>query len=184
VKGATRQGEWWRLLTCATLHVNFIHIWMNGQALLGLGRLMESVASRYHLCLIFLLSALCGSFFSLLLLLNTTSAGASGGLTGLIGFLAVLGYRRKEELPKGFFKPMAISICFMGVIGLIGFAIIDNAAHLGGLVAGALCGVAMIKRVSREMPIGASDAVKALGVASLLAIAGISSSSILKILHM
>src|SRR5262245_42412019 len=183
VKGATRQGEWWRLLTCATLHVNFMHIWMNGQALLGLGRLMESVASRYHLCLIFLLSALCGSLFSLLLLPNTTSAGASGGLTGLIGFLAVLGYRRKEELPRGFFKSIVISICFMGVIGLVGFAIIDNAAHLGGLIAGALCGAAMIKRESQEMPIGASDAGKVRGETLLLAIAGISSFSILKILH-
>jgi membrane associated rhomboid family serine protease len=184
VKGATRQGEWWRLMTCATLHVNFMHIWMNGQALLGLGRLMESVASRYHLCLIFLLSALCGSIFSLLLLPNTTSAGASGGLTGLVGFLAVLGYRRKEELPRGFFKSIVISICFIGVIGLVGFAIIDNAAHLGGLIAGALCGASMIKREGQEMPIGASEAVKALGVASLLAIAGISAFSILKIFHM
>jgi hypothetical protein len=34
-----------------------------------------------------------------------------------------------------------------------------------------------------RVPIGASDGVKFLGVASLLAIAGISSFSILKILH-
>jgi hypothetical protein len=32
--------------------------------------------------------------------------------------------------------PIVISICFIGVIGLVGFAIIDNAAHLGGLIAG------------------------------------------------
>src|SRR5262245_19940433 len=56
VKSAVRQGEWWRLLTCATLHVNFMHIWMNGQAFFGLGRLMELVAGRYHLCLTFTVS--------------------------------------------------------------------------------------------------------------------------------
>lgn len=185
VKGAVRQGEWWRLLTCATLHVNFMHIWMNGQALLGLGRLVELVASRYHLCLTFLLSALCGSFFSLLLLPNTTSAGASGGLMGLVGFLAVLGYRRKENLPRKFFKSIIISICFIGVIGLIGFAIIDNAAHLGGLIAGAVCGAAMIKIDRRRaIPVEAGAAVKLLGFASFLAIAGISLFSILKILHL
>ena len=183
VKDAVRQGEWWRLLTCATLHVNFMHIWMNGQSLLGLGRLMESVASRYHLCLTFLLSAFCGSLFSLLLLPNTNSAGASGGLMGLIGFLAVLGYRRKENLPRTFFKSIVISICFIGVIGLIGFAIIDNAAHLGGLIAGGICGAMMIKRDGQTMPIEASAAVKAFGAASLLAIAGISLFSILKILY-
>jgi MYXO-CTERM domain-containing protein len=183
VKGAVRQGEWWRLLTCATLHVNFMHIWMNGLALLSLGRSMESVAGRYHLCLVFLLSAQCGSLFSLLLLPNTTSAGASGGLMGLIGFLAVLGHRRKENLPRGFFKSIVISICFIGVIGLVGFAIIDNAAHLGGLVAGAICGAVMIKRYSQEIPISAGVAVKVLGMVSLLAIAGISLLSIVKILH-
>jgi len=184
VKGAVRKGEWWRLLTCATLHVNFLHIWMNGQSLLGLGRLVEFVASRYHLCLTFLLSALCGSLFSLLLLPNTTSAGASGGLMGLVGFLAVLGYRRKEILPRKFFKSIVISICFIGVIGLVGFAIIDNAAHLGGLIAGAICGAASIKKHGGgERPVVAGPAVKVLGQASLLAIAGISLFSILKILH-
>jgi membrane associated rhomboid family serine protease len=183
VKGAVRQGEWWRLLTCATLHVNFMHIWMNGSALLGLGRLMESVASRYHLCLIFLLSALCGSLFSLLLLPNTNSAGASGGLMGLIGFLAVLGYRRRENLPRRFFKSIVISICFVAVIGLVGFAIIDNAAHVGGLIAGGICGVVMIKRDGQTIPIETSAAVKVFGAASLLAIAGISALSVWKILH-
>lgn len=184
VKGAVRQGEWWRLLTCATLHVNFLHIWMNGLALLGLGRLMESVASRYHLNLTFLLSAACGSIFSLLLLPNTTSAGASGGLMGLFGFLALLGHRRKETLPGGFFTSIVINICFIGIIGLVGFSIIDNAAHLGGLIAGAICGAVMIKRGSQEMPVETGAAVKVLGMASLLAIAAISLFSILKILHM
>jgi membrane associated rhomboid family serine protease len=183
VKDAVRQGEWWRLLTCATLHVNFVHILMNGQALFGLGRLMESVASHYHLCLSFLLSAVCGSLFSLLLLPNTNSAGASGGLMGLIGFLAVLGYRRKGNLPRGFFKSIVINICFIGVIGVIGFAIIDNAAHLGGLIAGAIYGALMIKGYSQEMPVETGAAVRVLGLASLLAIAGISLFSILKIFH-
>jgi membrane associated rhomboid family serine protease len=183
VKDAVRHGEWWRLLTCAMLHVNFMHIWMNGQALMGLGKLMESVASRYHLCLTFLLSALCGSLFSLLLLPNTNSAGASGGLMGLIGFLAVLGYRRKENLPRRFVKSIVISICFMGVIGLVGFAIIDNAAHLDGLIAGGICGIVMIKRDPQSIPINADATVKIFGMASLLAIAGISLFSILKILH-
>jgi membrane associated rhomboid family serine protease len=144
---------------------------------------MEFVASRYHLCLIFLLSALCGSFFSLFLLPNTTSAGASGGLMGLVGFLAMMGYRRKEKLPRGFFKSIVISICIVGVIGLVGFANIDNAAHLVGLISGSICGAVMIKRYSHEMPVKAGAAVIFFGVASLLAIAGVSLFSILKILH-
>ena len=181
VKSAVWDGEIWRLFTCATLHVNFVHIWMNGQALIGLGRMIESLTDRAYLAIVFLPSALCGSVFSLLLLPNTTSVGASGGLMGLVGFLAVLGYRRKEILPPGFFKSILMNICFMGVIGLVGFAIIDNAAHLGGLLAGAVCGMVFIKKDGVANLAKASRLVRALGLASLLVIAVISLFSIVMI---
>lgn len=174
VKSAVWEGETWRLFTCATLHLNFIHIWMNGQALLGLGRMIESLTNRAYLAIVFLPSALCGSIFSLLLMPNSTSVGASGGIMGLVGFLAVLGYRRKEILPSGFFKSILINICFIGVIGLVGFAIIDNAAHLGGLVAGAACGVIFIKKAAGDNLAEASRLVKRMGLAALIAIAAIS----------
>jgi membrane associated rhomboid family serine protease len=108
--------------------------------------------------------------------------GASGGLMGLVGFLAVLGYRRKEILPSGFFKSILISICFMGVIGLVGFAVIDNAAHLGGLVAGVVFGLVLIKRADGISLTDVSRLVRGLGWASLLAIAAISLFSIVMIL--
>ena len=182
VKSAVRGGEIWRLLTCATLHVNFLHIWMNGQALLGFGKLIESSTDRAYLPLVFLPSAVCGSVFSLLLMPNTTSVGASGGLMGLVGFLAVLGYRRNKILPDGFFKSILINICLIGVIGLVGFAIIDNAAHLGGLIAGVVCGCLLIKKSDDANLVEASRLVKGLGFAALLAIALISLLSIIIIL--
>jgi membrane associated rhomboid family serine protease len=182
VKSAVWEGEAWRLFTCATLHVNFIHIWMNGQALVGLGRMIESLANRAYLAIVFLPSALCGSIFSLLFMPNTTSVGASGGIMGLVGFLAVLGYRRKEILPSGFFKSILINICFIGVIGLVGFAVIDNAAHLGGLAAGAACGVIFIKKADSAGPAETNGLVRGLGFASLLAIVAISLFSAFMIL--
>lgn len=182
VKSAVWEGEAWRLLTCATLHVNFVHIWMNGQALLGLGRLTEALTDSAYLAIVFLPSAVCGSVFSLLLMPQSTSVGASGGLMGLVGFLAVLGYRRKEILPPGFFKSILLNICLIGVIGLVGFAIIDNAAHLGGLLAGVACGVAFIRRADGVSLKGVGKLVRGLGLASLLAIAAITLLSIVMIL--
>lgn len=182
VKSAVWEGETWRLFTCAMLHVNFVHIWMNGQALIGLGRMIESLTNRAYLAIVFLPSAVCGSIFSLLLMPNSTSVGASGGLMGLVGFLAVLGYRRKEILPSGFFKSILINICFIGVIGLVGFAIIDNAAHLGGLVAGVVCGIVLIKKADGVSLADVSRLVRGLGLASLIAIAAISLFSIVMIL--
>ena len=182
VKSAVWDGEVWRLLTCATLHANFMHIWMNGHALIGLGRMIESLTYRAYLAIVFLPSAVCGSIFSLLLMPNTTSVGASGGIMGLVGFLAVLGYRRKEILPSGFFKSILINICFIGAIGLVGFAIIDNAAHLGGLLAGVVCGLIIIKKDVDANLANTSRLVKGLGLASLLVIAMVSLFSIVTIL--
>jgi rhomboid protease GluP len=140
VKPAVWRGEGWRLLTCSMLHVNFQHFWMNTLALVSLGRVVEAHASRWHLPIVFLFSALTGSVFSVLLMPNTTSAGASGGLMGLIGMLLVLGYRRRAYLPPRFLKGMLFNIGFVGLIGIVGFDIIDNAAHLGGLVGGIIAG--------------------------------------------
>ena len=181
VKDAVRGGEIWRLATCATLHVNFMHIWMNSQSLLGFGKLIESLTDRAYLPLVFLPSAACGSVFSLVLMPETTSVGASGGLMGLVGFLAVLGYRRKEMLPEGFFKSILVNICFIGVIGLAGFAIIDNAAHLGGLAAGVACGQLLIGKSEGTNIADASSLVRGLGLTALLAIALISLLSIIMI---
>ncbi|HLL70031.1 MAG TPA: rhomboid family intramembrane serine protease [Pyrinomonadaceae bacterium] len=145
VKPAVWRGEVWRLLTCSMLHVNFMHFWMNALALLSLGRVVEVHASRWHLPIVFLFSVLTGSVFSLLLLPNATSAGASGGLMGLVGMLLVLGYRRRAYLPPQFLKEMLLNIGLIGLIGVVGYDIIDNAAHLGGLIGGILAGLWLVR---------------------------------------
>ena len=100
----------------------------------------------------------------------------------MVGFLAVLGYRRKEMLPSGFFKSILMNICFIAAVGLVGFAIIDNAGHLGGLVGGVVCGLIIIKKNVDANLTKTSRLVKALGLASLVVIAMISLFSIVKIL--
>ena len=174
VKSAVWRGEVWRLFTCATLHGSFMHIWMNSQALWGLGKMSEALTPRACTPLVFLSSAVCGSVFSLLLLPGATSVGASGGIMGLVGFLAVFGHRRREAVPAGFFKSMMVNICLVGAVGLVGFAVIDNAAHLGGLLAGAACGAVLIKRAERGDAAPPGATIRRLGVAALLAVAAIS----------
>lgn len=182
VKDAVRRGEWWRLATGTVLHASFLHIWMNGQALISTGKTIEHLAHRTHLPLVFLLSALGGSLFSLVLIPKTTSVGASGGLMGLIGFLAVLGYRRQQQLPRGFYKEILISLAFIAAVGLVGFALIDNAAHFGGLLTGAALGAALINSRTQELPVAASIFSRILGSGALLGVAAISLLAILKIM--
>jgi hypothetical protein len=69
------------------------------------------------------------------------SAGASGALFGLIGVLFVFGIKFRHELPEGFKRAFGTGMIPTILINLfIGYTIpfIDNAAHMGGFVAGAL----------------------------------------------
>lgn len=138
VKPAVRNGELWRVITAPLLHANFLHIWMNGLALLSTGRLVEAHTRREYLPLTFFLSALVGSLASVVFYPDPTSVGASGGIMGVIGFLLVLSYQRRETLPPGFSRSILVSIGATAVMGLVAYNVIDNAAHLGGLVAGVL----------------------------------------------
>jgi membrane associated rhomboid family serine protease len=88
---------------------------------------------------------------------------------GLIGYQLVLGRRRKEMVPAGFYKSVVVSILAMGVLGIVGFALIDNAAHLGGLLAGAVCGVYLIGR-EETIPIKPEKRVELMAYGSLVII--------------
>jgi len=167
-KRAVWRGEWWRLCTGPLLHANVMHFVFNVSALIGLGRLMEVLASRYYLALVFAVSALAGSIFSLLLLPDVISVGASGGLLGLIGFLAVLGSKRKQVLPPGFAKSLAINVAIIAAMGILAFSIIDNAAHLGGFLAGIILGYYLVNPREQSLPLQDGTKIKAAGILALI----------------
>jgi membrane associated rhomboid family serine protease len=71
---------------------------------------------------------------------DTASAGASGALFGLMGVLFVFGIKYSRELPEGLKRAFGTGLLpTLGInlfIGYVARQYIDNAAHLGGLVAG------------------------------------------------
>jgi membrane associated rhomboid family serine protease len=140
VKESVR-AEPWRMLTAALLHGPWFHLAMNAFALATLGRLTEGLAHRAHLLVVFVLSALAGSVASAVFAPHgPPSVGASGGLMGLLGFLAVLGVRHRRHLPRALWRSLLSNIGLMAIIGIAAARWIDNAAHAGGLVAGAALG--------------------------------------------
>ena len=164
------QGQYWRLLTCTLLHGNVFHLWMNLTGLLSLGRLTEVFTARPFVSIVFLASALCGSIFSLFLPPDSTSIGASGGLMGLFGFLAVAAFRRREVFPAGFLRSIVWNIILIAGVGLAAFMFIDNGAHLGGLLCGIGLGVRLIKRGHRTFRMETGRAIHWVGLISLLVI--------------
>lgn len=143
-------GEWWRLLTAPLLHGGILHFWMNVGALESLGRTIETRGVRAYVPLVFLAAALAGGVFSILLPPESRSVGASGGLMGMFGFLGVMAWRRQKHLPEGFLRGLLINVALIGLVGVIAYEFIDNAAHVGGLLAGVLLGLAAVPRGDAE----------------------------------
>jgi membrane associated rhomboid family serine protease len=144
VKDAVRAGEWWRLATAPLLHAGLLHFWMNYVALFALAQLVEVHAHRAYVPLVFAVSALAGGIASLLLMPHGTSVGASGGILGILGFLIVLVRVRPDAFPPDFARALWRSVGANAVLGLALFFLIDNAAHAGGLLAGAAMGAALL----------------------------------------
>ncbi len=139
-------GEWFRLVTPIFIHIGLLHIASNSYALWIIGPLVERLYGSARFILIYLLSGIGGVVGSLIwqLAINKPdgpSAGASGAIFGLFGLLAVFGYKYRNELPPNFQRAIRSSVFPVILINLfIGFSVqfIDNAAHVGGLITGAI----------------------------------------------
>jgi membrane associated rhomboid family serine protease len=166
-KEAVRGGEWWRLLTAPLLHGGLMHFIFNLSALIGLGRLFEALCGAHRLVTVFLVSALGGNLLSLYLMPHTASIGASGGLLGFMGFLIVLGVRRKKMLPPEFLKVFWINVGLVVVMGVAAWASIDNAAHLGGFITGAALGTLFVAPTG-TLPLPNTRSARVCGMLSMV----------------
>jgi membrane associated rhomboid family serine protease len=183
-------GQYWRILTGASLHGGLIHLAFIGAALYVLGKLIETLSNRAHLAIVFLLSAIGGNILSLIFLPDGNSVGASGGIVGFLGYLTVYGYRRREILTSAFLKNMLFNIAFMVFIGISinqsrdGGLKIDNFGHLGGLLTGAIYGFFQISGDVYKDPRVIGKATEIVGLAALgtfIAVCGFSVLLLLRI---
>ncbi len=170
------QGEWWRLFTAPFLHGNIVHFLMNASALIYLGKRVEVFARWPHLPMVFLFAACVGGEASVRFVAAPT-VGASGGLMGLLGFLLVFETLHARLVPRSARRRLAGGVFLTALIGLVGFRYIDNAAHLGGLLAGMIyAAIVFPKSASPTRPRStlADRIVGSLTMAVLIAIAALS----------
>jgi membrane associated rhomboid family serine protease len=162
------QREYWRILTGAVIHAGLLHVGMNSYALYSFGRLVELLSNRSHLAIVFILSALGGGVLSLAFYPEGTSVGASGGIVGLLSYLAVYAFIRRDFISAQFRKSLLINIGFILVFGLVLFNRIDNFGHIGGLIVGAVYGFVQIPRDAYVDPREAGPLIRVFGIAALL----------------
>ena len=127
-------GEYFRVISTAFLHIGVIHLLVNCYSLYVIGSQMESFLGKVKFLLVYLVSAVSGSLMSLIFT-DAVSAGASGAIFGLLGSMLYFGYNYRVFLGN-VLKSQIIPLILLNLF--IGFSLsgIDNAAHIGGLVGG------------------------------------------------
>jgi len=178
----TIDHQYWRLFTGFVLHGFLLHILMNGYALYMFGRDFEMLSNGAHLANVILLSAIAGNILSLVFLPEGLSIGISGGVVGLIGYLAVYSFRRRQFISPQYRKSLLINIGFILIFGIVLFNYIDNYGHIGGLIAGAIYGFIQIPGDEYTDPRKAGKVTEICGLFSLVIVAVVSVFAIFKML--
>ena len=139
-------GQWWRLFTPMLIHFGFLHIAMNGMWFWELGRRIELRQGSINLIGLSLLFSLVSNFAQYLFGGPSLFGGLSGVLYGLLGHIWIyqlMAPNPMYNLPRGVLVMMLVwlALCMSGLVSMIGFGQIANAAHVGGLVIGCLTGL-------------------------------------------
>ncbi len=168
-----QQGQWWRLVTGAFVHVTLLHILLNMWCLWNLGLFGEPLLGKRGLVAVYLLTGTAG-----MLLSYTWSivwgepglvAGASGAVFGIAGILIVLLSNRKLAVPWEELRKLRQQVILFAAVNLVlglvpnvlsmGSAAslhfdpanlprIDNSAHLGGFLSGLALGVPLFPKMT------------------------------------
>ena len=153
--GASIGQPGWRWVTAAFIHVNTLHIFMNMWVLAQIGVLAERAIGRGLFLATYVVTGALGNALGTALAISAShgevpasgvlmvSAGASGSIMGLIGVATVFAWRTGQ---RAIAKSLAKNILFVLVVGFAsrvgGTIAVDNGAHIGGLVGGAVIGLA------------------------------------------
>lgn len=148
------EGQYWRLFTAMFLHGDgtvggdVLHLVINMLALTQLGSLYELMFGTRRFIAIYFVAGLIASLTSALHI-DTASVGASGAIFGILGAFIFSVLRS----PRFRHQPAARSIvkqCAFWIVANIAIGLqipqIDNAAHIGGLVAGLVLGAVLPQR--------------------------------------
>jgi len=160
------EGEWWRIITSMFMHIGFFHLAMNMLALYYLGIAVEQIfGSKRFLCMY--MFAGIGAGTASFAFSSSISAGASGAIFGMFGVLLYFGLIHKRL----FFQTMGSSILVIIVLNLVfGFTVpmVDNSAHVGGLITGFLAAAII------QLPNQKNTNIRALGMlATIIGLSGL-----------
>jgi membrane associated rhomboid family serine protease/Tfp pilus assembly protein PilF len=144
----TLGGQPWRLLTSMFVHGGLMHILFNLWCLWDLGALCESLYGHATFAAVYLISGIAGSLASVWWHPAVPSVGASGAIFGIVGALIASYSLGELSLPRFAVAGQLRSVLLFAGYNLLFGAVsgrTDNAAHIGGLVAGLIFGAGIAR---------------------------------------
>ncbi|HEY7159488.1 MAG TPA: rhomboid family intramembrane serine protease [Gemmataceae bacterium] len=144
VPGDLLDGQWWRLLTAGFVHIGLLHIVMNMACLYFAGRFIEQLWGHTRYLVIYLVAILGGSVLVAAHPVELT-AGASGGVCGILAAEAVWFLFNRRYLPRALLRQARTNfiINFVLLVFISSFENVSGWGHFGGAAAGALAALLM-----------------------------------------
>ncbi|MCE7741009.1 MAG: rhomboid family intramembrane serine protease [Candidatus Heimdallarchaeota archaeon] len=139
------QGHVYQLFSSIFVHFDWLHILSNCLFLLIFGLKAEDYLLSWQYYAVFIISGLMGGLLSLTFGAATISAGASGGVFGLLGADITIVYQ--EEKDKKPWIYVGIGVIFLAITAGVNTNVL---AHAIGLVTGFLFPVIFKKRRNLE----------------------------------
>ncbi|HEV3192663.1 MAG TPA: rhomboid family intramembrane serine protease [Polyangiaceae bacterium] len=167
------ESRWETLVTACFLHAGIIHLGFNMLALWQAGPLVERAVGSARMAPMYLVAGAFGNLLSVgygwLARSGSFSVGASGAISGVIAAALIVGWRVsgwRGPLTQAMARWLGFVVLF-GILSNASGGRIDNAAHIGGALAGAV--IAAMWRRGQRYSAGATAAILAICVSVLVA---------------
>ncbi len=140
--------ESWRLLASVFIHGGILHLALNMWCLFNIGPLVEKLFGNVATAVLFLAAGVGGAIASVATPPVGASVGASGAIFGLLGSLLAFLLVNRHSVPGTVLRPLrssALSFVVFNIMFAAAVPIIDQSAHIGGLVTGFVGGLMLIR---------------------------------------
>ncbi len=150
-----KAGEIWRFITPAFLHFGFLHVLFNSLWMWDLGRRLEFLLGKKNYFLFFIFTATVSNIAQYRWAADTMFGGMSGVVYALVGFIIVsqrLSPNKLTAVPASVlgFMLFWLVLCMSGAVDYFIGGSVANAAHVGGLLAGAAYAALTVKKTSTQ----------------------------------
>lgn len=170
--GMLAREQPWRYFSAVFVHFNLLHVAMNCFVLVSIGAAAEREFGKARFALLFVASGALGFVASDWWGVSGPTAGSSGAVFGLFGAVVGSAYARRDPNWKQLLTQNVVWIVVLSFLGNI-----NNAAHVGGMVAGTLLGFLFNKEPRKLKLDAAYGAVAVLLVVVSLAGVALSATS-------